>query len=187
MMPLVFDDVLTDPIGYRARVLAQPRRSHTITPDVVFHGIAEAPDRSLSDWIEGRFPWLSAALSFCRLSPAQQLEPNYIHTDLDMGEWTGILYLNPDPPANDGTTFWRDRTTHEIASSATTSEARLEEWLAWRNDSRWEPWATIPAALNRLILFPAGYFHSRALRENWGEGSEGRLVQIVFGKGALCL
>ena len=52
------------------------------------------------------FPAATPTLSFFRKSPAGQEEPHWIHTDVDMGDWTALLYLNPDPPAGDGTVFW---------------------------------------------------------------------------------
>jgi Family of unknown function (DUF6445) len=185
MTPYVFDDVLPDPVAYRAAVLAQPRRSHELAPEVVFHGIAPAPDRSLADWIEAHFPQLAATMSVTRLSPLGQIEPNAIHTDCDLGEWTGILYLNPDPPEGDGTTFYRDRATGAEVSTAATLDQKLDEGFAWREAELWEPTQTVAAQFGRLVLFPSAAFHSRAIFENYGTGTDARLVQIVFGTGVL--
>lgn len=186
MTPLVIDDVLPDPVAYRAAVLAMPRQSHALAPEVVFHGIAQPPDRSLPDWIEAHFPMLYATLSMTRLSPLGQKEPNLIHTDCDLGEWTGILYLNPNPPDTDGTTFWIRRETGAALSTAATLDERVDEGFAWQTPDLWEPTRTIPAAFNRLVLFPAAAYHSRALFDNYGADPESaRLIQLVFGTGEL--
>lgn len=184
-MIAVVDGVLSDPMAYRQAALAAPFRSHSIGP-ATFHGIGMAPTDELPQRIRAHFGGqLEPDVTFLRQSPAGQVEPNYIHTDLDMGQWTGILYLTEHPREDDGTTFWRHKPSGAIQSTAATKDAWLEEIVAWRDDSQWEPWQTAPAAFNRLILFPAALFHSRSIRENYGEGEGARLIQIVFGKGDL--
>jgi hypothetical protein len=180
----VLDNVLPDPMAYRRAALGAEFKSIAIG-QAVFHGIGRNGDFSLPRWIEGQYPTLQSGVTFFRQSPLGQQEPNFIHTDLDMGEWTGILYLTPDPPAEDGTTFWRHRQTGEIGSVALTDEARLEEWFEWREPDKWEPWHRVQAVFNRLMLFPARYFHSRSIAANYGDGDDARLIQIVFGTGEL--
>ena len=119
--------------------------------------------------------------TFARLSPWGQDEPNYIHTDCDMGDWTAILYLTETPAAGDGTTFWRSRETGQPRSTAVGLSALHDEWAGWRNLSAWEPYAQVPAVPNRLIWFESGAFHSRAIRENYGVGQSARLIQVMFG------
>jgi GNAT superfamily N-acetyltransferase len=179
----VVDDVLPDVDAYRARALAQPFRDVETGPGVVFHGIADPRDETLPAWIRRRWPSLTPTRTFLRRSPAGQDEPNFIHTDRDMGDWTAITYLTADPPEGDGTTFWRWQATGAIASGATTGETLLGEWCAWRDSEQWTPWHIVPARPNRLILFPAAYFHSRALPDNYGTGDTARVIQVVFGTG----
>jgi RimJ/RimL family protein N-acetyltransferase len=180
----VIDDVLPDVDRYRADILNHPFGDVRMSPEVVFHGIAPVDD-TLAQWIEQRFPQLKPQLSFARRSPEGQDEPNFIHTDRDMGEWTGIYYLTADPAPGDGTTFWRWRKTGAIGSHAVTEDEFFEEWAAWRDREQWEPWRVVSAKPNRLVLFPAPYFHSRALEDNYGaaESETARLIQVVFGTG----
>lgn len=179
----VTDAVLPDPLVYRAAALTQPF-GDLVSGPVVFHGLAPIGHSPLAAWLTATYG-LTPTLEFFRLSPLHQAEPSFIHTDRDMGDWTAILYLNPDPPEGDGTTFWRDRKTGAVASTAETADAKYAEWQAWRDVTRWEAWHTAPAAFNRVIVFPAPYFHSRAIGENWGEGLDGRLIQIAFGRGEI--
>jgi GNAT superfamily N-acetyltransferase len=185
----VVDDVLPDVAAYVAATRAQPFGAVEPTPGVVFHGIAAPVSDALPQWIAARWPALTPTTTFVRRSPAGQVEPNFIHTDRDMGEWTAIAYLTPDPPTDDGTTFWRwtrgAAATGAIASLATTGEALLAEWQAWRDPAQWTPWHTVPAQLNRLVLFPSSYFHARALAANYGAGETARLIQVVFGTGGV--
>jgi len=179
----VIDDVLPDVASYRAAVLATTFGDVEPSPGVVFHGISREVDGQLPLWIQTQYPSLTPTVTFVRQSPAGQVEPNYIHTDRDMGDWTGILYLNPDPPAEDGTTFWRRKATGAIQSMTASGEELLDEWLAWRNLDQWEPWQTVAAKPNRMVLFPSPYFHSRAIHENYGAADGARLIQVVFGTG----
>jgi GNAT superfamily N-acetyltransferase len=181
----VLDDVLPDLDAYRAATRAQPFRTYAPVPDVAFHGIAAAVDDSLPGWLAARYPSLTPTLSFVRQSPEGQDEPHYIHTDLDMGQWTAIAYLTDAPAAGDGTTFWRWRETGCVQSVALGADAERAEGAAWRDLAQWEPWTTVEARPGRVVLFPAGYFHSRALPANYGAGDTARLIQVVFGTGAV--
>jgi GNAT superfamily N-acetyltransferase len=185
----VVDDVLPDFPAYVAGTRSQPFSSVEPSTGAVFHGIAAAVSDALPQWIAARYPALTPTKTFVRRSPAGQAEPNFIHTDRDMGDWTAIAYLTEAPPAGDGTTFYRwargAQATGAIASTATTGEALLAEWLAWRDGAQWERWHTVPARPNRVVLFPACYFHSRAIPANYGAGDTARLIQVVFGTGGL--
>lgn len=180
---LVFDGVLDDAIAYRQRALA--REFGSVDVGAVFHGIAMAGDDwTLPNWVTARFPHLHPTLTFFRRSPLGQVEPNNRHDDTDMGEFSGILYLTHQPPPDDGTKFWRRKDTGAVATTfGATSVEKLPEVLLWRDDDVWEPWYTVAAVFNRLVLFPSAYFHSRAIVENYGEGESARLIQVLFGSG----
>jgi hypothetical protein len=181
----MFDDVLPDPAGYRHSALGRPFQSLEVSPGVIFNGIAMAPDQAIPEWIAHKFPKLTPTLTFLRLSPGGQHEPNYIHTDRDMGDWTAILYLNPEPARGDGTTFWRHLPTDSLESVTNDTQALVDEHARFRDPSQWEPIVHVGARFNRLVLFPAGRFHSRALFDNYGTGADARLIQVVFGSGDL--
>lgn len=179
----VHDAVL--PADYAVWARARRFGSVAIGP-AVFDGLAPCDDDTLPAWIRAHYPHAQPTLTFFRQSPAGQVEPNYIHTDRDMGDWTAILYLTAEPRLHDGTRFWRHRDTGATASTATTDAEFKAEWAAWRDLAQWEPWHTVPAAPGRLVVFPAPCFHSRAIFENYGTaGADARLLQLVFGTGSL--
>jgi hypothetical protein len=184
MKPLVLDDLLPEPEAYRSAALLLPF-GDLRAGDVVFHGMAPIGPNPLSARLDESLGLITTFSAF-RLSPEGQEEPNYIHTDRDMGDWTAILFLNPNPPEGDGTTFYRHRDTGAIASTADGDDL-LDEQLDWRDVGCWESWHTVPAAFNRCVVFPAGYFHARALFRNWGQGQDARLIQLAFGTGTLPL
>ena len=182
---IVQDDVIPNVRAYRASVLARPFGDVSLGPDLCFHGIQLAQDDNFRVWIQRTFPHLTPTLSFFRRSPHGQCEPNYVHTDRDMGDWTAILYLNPQPHIGDGTTFYRHRVSGALGSEASDQQALLDEQASWKDLGQWEPVATIAAKFGRALLFNADRFHSRALPANYGTGDDARLVQVVFGIGTL--
>lgn len=183
----IWDNWLPDPDAYRVWALEQVFDSVTIG-SATFHGIALLSE-TLRDFMTAllawKYPQLYTRLTMFRKSPLHQVEPSFVHHDRDMGTTSGILYLNPDPPAGDGTTFWRHKATGHVASAATEWEALQREWQDWRDTTLWEPWQTVEGKFNRLILFPSSMFHSRAIFENYGTGDESRLIQLLFMDGVL--
>lgn len=169
----VFDDVLVDPHAYRAHALAQSFGDVQAGPDT-FKGIAQASDATLETILTALVPAAEPTLSFFRRSPFGQREPNYVHSDADMGDWTAILYLHPEPPAGDGTTFWRHVANGEVYGP--------QDGLS-RDTSDWRKWLHIDAWFGRMLLFRSDLFHSRGLIDNYGRGDDARLIQVMFGRG----
>jgi GNAT superfamily N-acetyltransferase len=167
----VLDDVLPRPEAYRAWAL-----SHTfetiVTGEEQWHGIALLTDATLGRLVQRVLPESQTRLSFFRRSPLGQEEPNFIHSDEGMGEWTAVLYLNPEPPAADGTTFWRFEPTGAVLGSARALD---------KDAALWTPWHHVPARFNRVLVYDSRYFHSRAIAENYGVGETARLIQVAFG------
>lgn len=171
----IFDDVVADPWSYRAWVLQQAFGDVQIG-DQTFKGIAPCRDDTVAMAILEKLPLGPPHLSFFRQSPEGQDEPNYIHSDREMGDWTGILYLTTDPADGDGTRFWQQRSTGKTGGAFDAEAAKdLDDW---------ECWAEVPAVFNRLLVFRSDLFHSRALRDNYGHGAQARLIQVLFGSAA---
>ena len=150
----IVDDVLADPLAYLSEARRRPFRDLTVGTDT-FKGIALAP-RGEVDRAAEAVTGAASILSFFRRSPAGQAEPNYVHSDAAMGRFTGILYLNPEPAAGDGTAFW--------------------EW----DGGDWRMVRLVSAKFNRLLTFDAALPHSRALFDKYGAGDTARLIQVVF-------
>jgi hypothetical protein len=173
-MIAVFDAVLRDPTAYRDAALALPFQS--VDVGQVFHGIAKPVTHTFENWFEENFPTYQAEVSFFRKSPLGQVEPNDIHNDVDMGDLTALLYLNPDPPEGDGTYFWFNRewnTDHSPSPLAGPDGKRSTQWLCS---------SKVRAQFNRCVVFSSDLFHSRGLLENYGSGDEARLIQVLFGR-----
>lgn len=173
-----FDDVLHDPHAWRARILEGNFGTYSF-PEATFHGINTVPPNGeLIAYIQRFFPDFKPTLTFARRSPEGQVEPHFIHTDIDMGDWSAILYLNPERPAGDGTDFWT-----YLGTNAIESFIPHERSNEGRDPKGWMLRRHVWSRFNRLLVFPSSYFHSRAIFDNWGQGDDARLVQVVFGKG----
>lgn len=153
----VVDDVLESPLAYRQHALMQEFKSISFG-STTFHGMAHAPTSELAVWFADKYPDYEPTLSFIRKSPLGQVEPNFIHDDKEMGDVTAILYLNPEPPKEDGTSFWKQSGTQFMHEK------------------------TVEAKFNRAVVFSADIPHSRAIAENYGEGDSARLIQVLFAR-----
>jgi hypothetical protein len=174
----IIDDFLPDPVAYREEALKNQFQSYHFE-HCTFHGISVLPiDSTVPAMIHHRYSEAIPSLSFLRKSPAGQVEPHFIHSDIDMGQWSAVLYLNPDPPAEDGTSFWTHAATGMIGSLI--PHERSKEGMTQQG---WKLRGTVWGKFNRLALFPSSYFHSRSIHENWGSGDQARLTQVTFGTG----
>lgn len=171
-MIAVFKDVLREPEVYRTQALASTFQSMTFG-DSTFHDIGLPPDSSFPVWFAKHFPDYEPTVTFLRKSPKGQAEPNFIHNDVDMGDVTAILYLNADPPREDGTSFWENN-GHRLGPLMAGDKGKTGDWQCWRK---------VEAGFNRAVVFSAPLYHSRSMRENYGEGDEARLIQVLFARG----
>ncbi len=153
----------------------------TVGP-VTFHGLAAVGRTELTDAVARLRPPCRPTLTFARQSPAGQSEPNYIHTDVDMGQWTGIFYVNDPAVDGDGTRFWQLTETGAMVTQAQAPDESYAEAIAWRDPGRWTCWRYVEARPNRLVWFDARAFHSRAIADNYGHGVSARLIQVIFGE-----
>ncbi len=171
----VFDDVLADPLAYRAGALAQPYGSVTQDGETM-HGLAACTYAEIPLRLSMQLG-IDVHLTFFRRSPEGQEEPTFIHSDASMGEVTAILYLNPEPPHGDGTTFWE-----RLSTGARDGEWDEATARAARDRALWTPWKHVDARFNRLLVFQSDLYHSRGLIANHGTEQDPRLIQVAFGR-----
>lgn len=175
---VVFDDVLPDPDAVRRVILDTPAQVMDFGGDQVFRGIHVPPADVMQLVIDALATWLPscrARVIFARQSPAGQIEPNDVHSDVDMGHATAILYLNPTPAEGDGTSFWKRK-----ASGAVRGDWDEDCQADSKDRDAWERWRTVEARYNRLLVFRSDLYHSRAIVENYGVGDDARLILIAF-------
>lgn len=148
-----FDNVLKDPKDYVADIHTYGFQD-VADGDNVFRNIQP---RDIYDefaqYVTNVFGGYKVNVNFIRKSPLNQEEPNFVHTDEMMGDITCILYLNEDAPSQNGTTIY---------------------------DEEEKPLAVVYSKFNRMIAFNSDLPHSRNLFENFGEGEQARLIQVIF-------
>jgi len=147
----VIDDIILNPKQYVNDILNNPFIDFA-DGDYIFKGIQPREDDAFSKYVLDKFKGYKIAFNFIRQSPYKQLEPNYIHTDEMMGDVTVLLYLNEEYPKGAGTTIYS-----------------LKEGIK-----------VVDYKFNRMCYFDSKESHSRNLKDNFGEGDESRLVQVIF-------
>jgi hypothetical protein len=150
-MMVIYDEVLSDPDSYVREVLGGDFID-VQAGDQLFKGIQPREVDEFSEFIRKRFGGV-VAYNFVRRSPAGQEEPNFIHSDEMMGDITAVLYLNRQHPEDEGTILYDD-------DGVQVMKAEMK--------------------YNRCVVFDSRIKHSRAVFDNFGDGDDARLVQVVF-------
>jgi len=149
---IVFDNVLSNPTEYVKDMLEHGFQDF-YDSEKTFHGMQPRGEDEFLKFALSLFPGYEIKLNFARQSPEGQVEPNHIHKDDMMGDITAILYLNENPPKEDGTIIYDEDET---------------------------PMCRVYSKFNRMIAFDSDAPHSRALFDNFGKGDDARLIQVVF-------
>lgn len=153
MILFTTDDVLANPKEYLDNAL-NGEFQDIPDGDKVFKNIqARDNDDEFAKYVLLLFPEYNINYNFIRKSPLGQVEPNFIHKDDMMGDITCILYLNKTHPKEDGTTIF---------------------------DTDGLPVFKVYAKFNRMSLFDSHLPHARNIFENFGEGDDARLIQVIF-------
>lgn len=149
---IYFDNVLSDPKSYVDQIYSNDFIDFVDGNDV-FKNVQSRSNDEFAEFVMACFPYYKISWNFVRMSPFQQKEPNFIHTDDMMGDITCILYLSEKYPKEDGTTIYDDSN---------------------------EPVCTVYSKFNRMVAFDSGVRHSRNIFDNFGTGRDSRLVQVIF-------
>lgn len=149
---IVLDNVLTNPKAYIDDALSYSfQEIHDA--NTTFKGIQPRNDDEFQHFIENYLDLnYETVYNFIRQSPEGQLEPNFIHTDENMGDLIALLYLNETHP-EDGT-------------------------IIYDNDK--DKMCAVYMKFNRAVIFGTRHLHSRMKFENFGKGDDSRLVQVIF-------
>ena len=152
MNVILFDNVLANPKEYVEDILLYGFQDFHDS-EKTFHGMQPRGEDEFLKFVLDVFPNHKANWNFVRQSPLGQPEPNYIHKDDMMGDITAVLYLSKEHPDEDGTTIY---------------------------DEDENPICRVYSKFNRMVAFPSECPHSRNIFENFGDGEDSRLVQVIF-------
>ena len=115
---------------------------------------------------------------FMRRCPKGVDSPNKVHSDISMGLYTCMVYIN-DPVDGSGTSLVKHR------ESGITHNPELEEFVDIviedrNNDESWEVLEMIEMVPNRAFIFRADALHRAEPIGGFGEGKEARVVLTCF-------
>jgi len=180
---LVLDDFYENPMDVREWILQEefamsyvgcPRTKSFATPELREH---------IQKFIEpfaGKITQWSNADNYFNANACFQYsiesDDDWIHTDADVTDWAGVLYLTPDAPLSSGTGLFkfRDGTRFSLENADHT-----EHKQNGRNLDAWEQIDNIGNVFNRLILFNAQHWH-RGMGYFGDSKENARLFQLFF-------
>jgi hypothetical protein len=124
--------------------------------------------------------------NYYRINLENEENETYIHSDILIGSFTAILYLNPEYPKGHGTAFWRHG-LYQFESHEPKEERNDDFWKSIYEDGfhedRWQMTQLVEAKFNRLIIFYSPRYHSRYPMKSFGHTTdEARLIKVYFGK-----
>lgn len=173
----IIDDWFETPSEEVEKALNTEYKDYTFS-GVTWTNIGAAPDPAsiakaaeiLGVPLEPAFP------SFYRFYQDQDHQPVYIHSDVNEGEYTLIIFLN-EVNVKNGLAFWE----HESGVSSATKENVLGFFADTNDLSKWSEPVVVPAEYNRAVIFDAAQFHSRWPANGWDIGTDtARLVKVLF-------
>lgn len=117
---------------------------------------------------------------FMRMSPEGAPVPHEAHTDLLMGQWSMMLYLNREYHCKGGTALLRHRGTG--LSVHPRNDAELAVWNRDHNNrAAWETELLVKMVANRAFIFPAYLMHCALPIGGFGKTQQdARMVLTAF-------
>lgn len=107
-----------------------------------------------------------------------ETDVSWMHTDDNVTDWAGVLYLTPDAPLDSGTGLYRFNDGTRFAVESDETHMALIHQNAGNMDA-WDIVDQIGNVFNRLILFNAQHWH-RSM-EYFGDSKDNaRLFQLFF-------
>lgn len=92
--------------------------------------------------------------------------PTFIHSDLGMGKYTVILYLNNKKDCYGGTAFWEHkRTGHSSMEQHMTIDNAVDMEKDAGKEQKWIQTNLVEMEPNKLILYGSAIYHSRYPKE----------------------
>lgn len=147
------------------------------------------PQSFLKWWPDNGLTHKELKTVFLRQSPEGVEQPNQVHSDISMGQYSLILYISPND-AGDLLTLRRPWIGTEfvyhkdlgLGASPRMPGANLDYILADQNNpERWEPYFTVEIRPNRALFFDSRLLH-RQMPLNGATSSTGihRTVLVAF-------
>ena len=181
---IVLDDFYPDPYAIRAYALAQEFEVKGNYPGTrTGYQLETDPSMGLFGNIKKRFEEiLGKPITYwpdgynSAFQSAVESDKSWLHRDKT--EWSGIVFLSPNPPPDSGTKFYKHiATDKECSNGDETLESRLNEDTY--KPEAWELIDTVGNRFNRIVFFKGLRTHTSA--NYFGSSKEtSRLFQMFF-------
>lgn len=163
----------------------------TVTDNYLSHPVAER-DRALNAAFSTQegYGGISTPLvdvlrtQFYRRYMPNEPTPTYIHSDINMGHTSEILYLSWDRHCiGQGLAFWKHKETGLSSPRGVTPELAKQLDRDGLDESKWVLTDYVQCRFNRMVKFPAERFHSRYPKEVRALSmNDCRLIRTTFRK-----
>jgi hypothetical protein len=179
----IHDDALRDPWRLRWHATGLSYRGEVAPDGVTYPNVnSDVPNETrldltqlLSQVVESR---VDVHLMFFRLNPYGTEVPHWAHTDLLLGQYTGLVYLSAPEDCQGGTAILRHK------SGMDRNPTTEDQVALWRRDTNrfgeWDIVSVAPMAFNRLVVMPSDLFHASVPQGFGSTPQDGRLVLISF-------
>ena len=104
-----------------------------------------------------------------------------ITKEFDGKAWASVCYLSPNAKANHGTALFRAKNNNSVFKTKEMKIAPQSGFKEfWKPDGIFDLHTYAANIYNRLIMYPANYWHA-PFNAGWGHDKKsGRLVQVCF-------
>lgn len=195
MKLLVIDNFLSDPMKERERALQADYRpvDHN---GIDYRGISVTSDpenqKRLDELVTGKENMRAQEVTcFYRRYLESEESETWIHSDVQIGHFTAVLFLSLPEHCKGGIAFWRHKlygwNAHPDPAALGAQGLRdsKELWKSVHADGfdqfKWELEDYVPMFFNRLVLFYSPRFHSRFPKRAFGTDIQNaRLIKTWF-------
>jgi len=177
---IVLDDFYTNPHEVRGGALQRDFHVSGNYPGMRTDGIAPGFSQALKTYFEENVVYRPITYWPEGYNTSYQVttedDTTWVHHDSTT--WAAVLYLNPNPPKNTGTTIYSLKSSDVYQYEGAETEYNQKPWLADR--SLWEPEIVVENRFNRLICYRGDLYHC-STTAGFGDSKEnGRLFQVFF-------
>ena len=183
---VIVDDFLDDIAGVRAYAQGLDYQGVTNPEDGVFYsGVSIDVENRLRAEYTYKLSMLFGSeimpnYMFFRLSTVNSIAPYQVHTDMVMGEYAAIIYLNDAESCSGGTELVRHKET-----GMSINPTNKDELMLWQSDQNiaenWVRESFAEMAENRLVLIDSSRLHRSLPIGGYGNDiTDGRIVLTCF-------
>ena len=118
----------------------------------------------------------------------EDYDSGWIHSDEEVSQITGIIYLTPNSNLNGGTSIYREKSNllqhvhqnYEYKENSYLNKISIEEAKKYKEEhnAQFEETIRVSNVYNRLIAFDSHLHH--AAQDFFGEGQDSRLTLVFF-------